>query len=94
MDRPEQMPMDAATWSQVREGDQVVSAAGESLGRVRSKSDYMLVTEMPAGVLKSQEMYVPHMAVTRVDANTVHLQLTKAQLDENYEHYRRYHFNR
>ncbi len=92
LDRPEQAPVDAATWGQVREGQQVVSSTGESLGRVQQKSDYVFVTELREGLLRTRELYVPHMLIARVERDTVQLDATKAELDAGYEHYRRYHF--
>lgn len=84
--------VDQDKWSRVREGQSVVSATGERLGKIREKSPYTLVTEAPRGFLSTQDLYIPHVAVDRVDGDTVHLGWTKAQLAETYDHYRAVHF--
>jgi hypothetical protein len=92
MDRPEQAPIDEATWSRVRVGQHVWSRQGELLGRINTKSEYVFEVDVPEGLLTTRELYVPHLAVVRVDGDTVHLGWSKQELIDNYEHYRRYHY--
>ena len=93
-DRPDQIPVDEATWSAVRNGLRVRTAAGEELGRVRDKSEHVFEVEVREGLLTTRELYVPHFAVVRVEGDTVYVAWSKQELADNYEHYRRYHFGR
>jgi hypothetical protein len=85
-------PIDAALWSRIHDGQHVLSASGDALGRVHDKAQYTFVCDAPRGLLSNEEIYVPYIAVDRVDGDRVYLRWTREQLLETYEHYRRWHF--
>ncbi len=79
------------TWDRVREGFRVVGVDGEHLGRVRDKSELVFEVEAPRGLLTTEELYIPHIAVARVDGDQVTLSWNRQELVDRYDHYRRYH---
>jgi hypothetical protein len=91
-DRPDQVPTDDATWPRVRVSQRVLGSDGQPLGRVTTKSHHVFEVEVPEGLLRTRELYVPHMAISRVEDDTVHLGWRRQELIDNYEHYRRYHY--
>jgi hypothetical protein len=78
-------------WDRVREGFHVVSVDGEHLGVVRDKSEHVFEVEAPRGLLTTEELYIPHIAVARVDGDQVTLSWNRQQLIDAYDHFRRYH---
>ena len=94
VNQPDQIPIDEAVWSRVRIGQQVVTSLGETLGTVRDRSPHTFVVETRENLLTTRELYVPHMAVSRVEDDTIYLDWSKQDLIDTYEHYRHYHFGR
>ncbi|MGD9892713.1 MAG: hypothetical protein AB7R89_16645 [Dehalococcoidia bacterium] len=92
INQPDQVPVNDAVWSRVHNGQHVVSSVGEALGTVRDLSPHTFVVETRQNVLTTRELYVPHVAVSGVHDDTVHLGWSKEELIDTYEHYRRYHF--
>jgi hypothetical protein len=88
---PADVPVDEAVWSAVRHGQTVLGRSGERLGQVREKSTYVFEVEVREGLFRTREVYVPHVAVDRVDGDRVHLKWDKQELIDNYDHFRRYH---
>ena len=92
--QPDQVPLDEAVWSRVRNGQHVVSSGGEALGTVRDLSSHTFVVDTRQDALTTRELYVPHVAVSGAHDDTVHLGWSKEELIDTYEHCRRYHFGR
>src|SRR6266545_3466287 len=90
IDATDIMKVNHDTWDRVREGFRVVGVDGEHLGKVRDKSELVFEAEAPRGLLTTEELYIPHIAVARVDGDQVTLNWTRQQLVDRYDHYRRY----
>ena len=83
--------VDQEIWSRINQGQKVRGPSGEDYGQVRVKSERVFMADVPAGLFSRAEIYVPHIAVERVDADGVHVAWPRAQLDDTYEHYRQWH---
>lgn len=94
INEPDQIPVNEAVWSRVQNGQHVVSSTGEVLGRVRDRTPHTFIVDARQNALTTRELYVPHMAVSGVQDDTVRLGWSKNELIDTYEHYRRYHFGR
>jgi hypothetical protein len=94
INQPDQVPVNQAVWSRVRNGQHVVSNFGAELGTVHDLSPHTFVVDTKHDRFTTQELYVPHMAVSRVEGDTVYLGWSTQELIDAYEHYQRYHFGR
>jgi hypothetical protein len=91
---PADIPIDEEKWSAVEEGRRVVDSLGERLGRVEQKSSHVFEVNVPRGLFEKDEIYVPHFAVERIDGNDIHLNMSRAELIDAYDHFYRHHIGR
>lgn len=81
-------------WSRVRDGQLVIGADGEHLGRVEEKAERVFTFRAHHGLFHLDELYVPHFAVDRVEGEVVYLKWSKGQIVEGYQHYQDFHMPR